>query len=169
MNSGLSAQTSPSCEDLSFLLGIQGCTTQDKTLFTVTVKAKNAGSGTAGFTGVDIIGEGVSISSVSSGGTYTLTAPEIIPEGEEEEEEEVIPEGETEEGIGEEEEEILPEGETEEGEGEEVVQEEGVPAGGLLAAIGAIPLNLKVLLGIAVVVIIGLIILWLIRKKKTKV
>jgi len=74
IGSGISAQTSPSCDNLSFLLGIQGCTTSSKTLFTVTVKAKNADVGTANFTGVDIIGEGVSISSASSGGSYTITS-----------------------------------------------------------------------------------------------
>lgn len=75
MGSGISAQTSPSCDDLSFLLGIQGCTTsKKKTLFTVRVKAKSAGSATVEFTGVDIIGEGVSISSVSSGGSYTIVS-----------------------------------------------------------------------------------------------
>ena len=75
MGSAIGTQTSPSCDDLSFLLGILGCTTSDKTIFTVTVKAESAGSGTAIFTGVDIIGEGVSISSTSSGGTYTITSP----------------------------------------------------------------------------------------------
>jgi len=74
MGSDISAQTLPSCDNLSFLLGIQGCTTDNKTLFTVTVRAKNAGSGTANFTGVDIIGEGVSISSSSSGGSYAITS-----------------------------------------------------------------------------------------------
>jgi len=75
MGSAISAQTSPSCDDLSFLLGIQGCTTSDKTIFTVTVKAESAGSGTASFTGVDIIGEGISISSTSLSGSYTITSP----------------------------------------------------------------------------------------------
>ena len=65
MGTGVNAQTSPSCDDLSFLLGVQGCTTDDKTLFTVTVKAKTVGIGTANFTGVDIIGEGVSLSTAS--------------------------------------------------------------------------------------------------------
>jgi len=44
MGSSISAQTSPSCDDLSFLLGIQGCTTSDTTIFKVTVKAESAGS-----------------------------------------------------------------------------------------------------------------------------
>lgn len=74
MGSGISAQSSPSCDDLSFLLGIQGCATSKKTLFTVTVKAENAGSATASFTEVDVIGEGVPISFVSSGGTYTISS-----------------------------------------------------------------------------------------------
>ena len=74
--SGISVQSSPSCDDLSFLIGIQGCTIQDKTLFTVTVKANSSGTATASFSGVDIIGEGVSISSAFSNGIYTLTVHE---------------------------------------------------------------------------------------------
>ena len=72
---GLLAQSSPSCEDLYFLIGIPGCTTSDKTLFTVTVKAGSARMATANFTRIDIIGEGVSISSAFSGGSYTLISP----------------------------------------------------------------------------------------------
>jgi len=72
MEEGLLAQSSPSCDDLYFLIGIPGCATNSKTLFTVTVKAGSAGNATANFTRVDIIGEGVSISSAFSGGSYTL-------------------------------------------------------------------------------------------------
>lgn len=72
MGSDISSQTAPSCDDLNFLLGIQKCTTSKKTLFTITVKAKDAGSGTINFTGVDIIGEGVSLGSTSSSGNYTI-------------------------------------------------------------------------------------------------
>ncbi len=75
MGNEISAQTSPSCDDLSFVLGIQGCTANDKTLFTVTAKATSAGTGTANFTRIDLIGEGVSISSTSSNGSYTITSP----------------------------------------------------------------------------------------------
>ncbi len=66
------------CSNLYFSLGIPRCTTENKTLFTVRVKAKNAGTATADFTGVDIIGEGVSVSSDSSGGSYSLIIPETI-------------------------------------------------------------------------------------------
>jgi len=74
MGSGISVQDSPSCDDLGFLIGIQGCTTNNKTLFTVRVKTKSAGVATANFTGVDIIGEGVSISSDSIGCDYTVSS-----------------------------------------------------------------------------------------------
>ncbi len=74
---GVSVQSWPSCSNLYFLLGIQGCTTSNKTLFTVNVRAGSAGTATANLTGVDIIGEGVSISSLSSGGSYTLTS--LVP------------------------------------------------------------------------------------------
>lgn len=72
---GIMAQGSPSCSNLYFLLGIPGCTTDKKALFSVTAKAGNVGVATANFSGVDIIGEGVSISSTSSGGSYAITSP----------------------------------------------------------------------------------------------
>ena len=77
IGSGISVQTSPSCNNLYFLLGIQGCTTNNKTLFILTVKGESSGTATANFSGIDIIGEGVSISSASSGGSYTLTS--LVP------------------------------------------------------------------------------------------
>ena len=98
------------------------------------------------------------------------------------EEEDIIPEGKTEEGMGEETEEgeiisgeeiiseeseeeaVIEEGEPQEGEAK-VVQETD-DRRGWLAAIGVIPLNLKVLLGIAIVVIIGLIVLKVIRMRR---
>jgi len=72
------------CSNLYFSLGIPTCTMENKTLFTVTVKAENAGTATANFSGIDIIGEGVPISSISSGGTYSLIIPEeiVVPEEE---------------------------------------------------------------------------------------
>lgn len=72
------------CSNLYFSLGIPTCTTENKTLFTVTVKAENAGTATANFSGIDIIGEGVPISSIFSGGTYSLIIPEEIVAPEEE-------------------------------------------------------------------------------------
>jgi len=98
------------------------------------------------------------------------------------EEEDIIPEGKTEEGMGEETEEgeiisgeeiiseeseeeaVIEEGEPQEGEAK-VVQETD-DRRGWLAAIGVIPLNLKVLLGIAIVVIIGLIVLKVTRMRR---
>ncbi len=74
MVDGVMAQSSPTCNNLYFLIGIPGCTTSNKTLFTVNVKAGSAGIAAANFTGVDIIGEGMSVSSASVGGSYTLTA-----------------------------------------------------------------------------------------------
>jgi hypothetical protein len=75
LGSNIIAQSSPSCENPYFLLGIPGCTTNDTLLFTVTVKGESVGLATANFTGVDIIGEGKSISSSSAGGNYTLLSP----------------------------------------------------------------------------------------------
>lgn len=75
---GIMAQSSPSCGNLYFLFGIPSCSDESKTLFTITVKANNVGAATADFTGIDIIGEGVSVSSDSSGGSYNLVKPETV-------------------------------------------------------------------------------------------
>ncbi len=78
LGEGIMAQSSPSCSNLYFLFGIPGCSTKDKTLFTIRVRAKSAGTATIGFTGIDIIGEGVPISSNSSEGSYSIVIPETI-------------------------------------------------------------------------------------------
>jgi len=60
------------------------------------------------------------------------------------------------------------EGVTEEEEVEERTLGEVFAAEGLLAAIGALPFNLKVILILVGIIIVGLLILWLIRKRKIK-
>ena len=77
LKEGILAQTSPSCANSYFLLGIPECTTTNKTLFTVKVKGDKTGVATVSFTNVDIIGEGVSISSASLAGNYTLISPSV--------------------------------------------------------------------------------------------
>ena len=72
---GISVQTLPSCDEFRFLLGLQGCTTKEKTLFTVTVRAEEIGTGTAELNGVEMIGQGALISSVSSSnGSYDIAS-----------------------------------------------------------------------------------------------
>ncbi|MCX6704856.1 MAG: hypothetical protein NT162_00760 [Candidatus Woesebacteria bacterium] len=65
-------QSSPTCSSPYFLIGVPNCTMVDNALFTVSAKAKNAGIATISFTGVDIIGEGVSVGSASISGSYTI-------------------------------------------------------------------------------------------------
>jgi len=65
-------QSAPTCSNPHFLIGAPGCTTADKTLFMVSVKAESAGAASIGFTGVDIIGEGVSVGLASAGGNYII-------------------------------------------------------------------------------------------------
>ncbi len=73
-------QSSPTCSNPHFLIGVPSCTTADKALFTVSAKAGNVGTASISFTGVDIIGEGVSIGSASISGNYTINAvPKPIP------------------------------------------------------------------------------------------
>jgi hypothetical protein len=71
---GLMAQTAPTCSDPRFVIGIPNCATSDKTLLTASVKAGSAGTASISVTGVDIIGEGVSVGSVSTKGNYTINA-----------------------------------------------------------------------------------------------
>ncbi len=70
----VTAQSSPSCSNPHFLIGIPSCTTSDKVLFTTSVKAGGAGPASISFTGVDIIGEGVSAGSASISGNYTINS-----------------------------------------------------------------------------------------------
>ncbi|MFH1129229.1 MAG: hypothetical protein V1686_00620 [Patescibacteria group bacterium] len=74
------AQSSPTCSNPHFLIGIPGCTTSDKALLTLSVKAENAGTASINATGVDIIGEGASVGSTSISGNYTIdTVPKPKP------------------------------------------------------------------------------------------
>jgi hypothetical protein len=70
--SDVTPQTSPTLFNTHFLIGIPGCTTVNKTLFTLSVKAEKAGVATLGFKDVDLIGEGTSLGSAYTGGNYTI-------------------------------------------------------------------------------------------------
>jgi hypothetical protein len=73
-------QSSPTCSNPHFLIGVPSCTTADKVLFTVSVKAGSVGTASINLTGVDIIGEGVSVGSASISGNYTINAvPTLTP------------------------------------------------------------------------------------------
>jgi len=71
---GVMAQSSPTCSNPHFLIGVPNCATSDKTLLTISVKAGNAGNASISVTGVDIIGEGSSVGSTSTKGNYTINA-----------------------------------------------------------------------------------------------
>jgi len=72
--SDVMAQSSPTCSNPYFLIGIPNCTTLDKTLLTLSVQAGNAGTASINATSVDIIGEGASVGSASTGGNYTVNS-----------------------------------------------------------------------------------------------
>ncbi|MDD3101941.1 MAG: hypothetical protein PHE59_02245 [Patescibacteria group bacterium] len=78
LSSGLQALSSPSCSSPYFLIGIPSCTVSDRTLMTVSVKAENAKPSSISFKGVDIIGEGTSVSNTSVAGNYNV-APVVKP------------------------------------------------------------------------------------------
>ncbi len=77
---GLWVQSSPTCASPYFLIGIPGGTTVDKVLFKVSVNSPLQGQSTLAVKAVDIIGEGVSLSTVSNGGEYTITPTAPISE-----------------------------------------------------------------------------------------
>jgi len=77
VGSGIMAQKSPTCADPSFLLGIPNCSINNETLLTVTVKAEQAGSAVVSFANVDVVGEGFSLSTSSTNGTYEIT---VVPD-----------------------------------------------------------------------------------------
>jgi len=81
VSSDVLAQTSPTCTNPYFLIGIPSCTISDKAVLSVSVKAENAaGTATISLTGVDIIDDnGKSISTDSIGGVYTIVAPVATP------------------------------------------------------------------------------------------
>ena len=75
---GLMTQSSPTCANPYFLVGIPSCTTENKILFTVSTKAGSAGVSSISATGVDVIGEGKSIGNSLVNGTYTINAV-VVP------------------------------------------------------------------------------------------
>ena len=78
--SDVMAQSSPTCSNPHFLIGIPNCTTSDKTLLTVSVRAGTAGVASISIASVDVIGEGSSVGSASTKGNYTINAiPKAIP------------------------------------------------------------------------------------------
>lgn len=77
--SDVMVQTSPTCANPYFFIGVPNCTVSDKALMTMSVKAGNAGVASIVTTGVDIIGEGASVGSTSINGSYTVNAVSVEP------------------------------------------------------------------------------------------
>ncbi len=71
---GLMAQSAPTCSNPHFLIGIPNGTIADKVLLTTSVRSRSVGVASINSTGVDIIGEGVSVGSASMSGNYTINA-----------------------------------------------------------------------------------------------
>lgn len=72
--SDVMVQSTPTCSNPHYLIGIPNCTTSDKTLLTVSVKAGDKGTASLGNSDIDIIGEGISLGSVSVGGSYIINS-----------------------------------------------------------------------------------------------
>ncbi|MFA5072227.1 MAG: hypothetical protein WC511_07825 [Candidatus Pacearchaeota archaeon] len=78
LDSGVIAQVSPTCNNPYYLIGIPSCAVANKELLTVSVKAGVAGTASISHSGVDIIGEGVSIGSSSVGSNYTINSVPVV-------------------------------------------------------------------------------------------
>jgi len=171
MADGLMAQSSPTCSNPYFLIGIPGCTTADsKTLFTVNVKANAVGSATASLTGVDIIGEGNSLSSNSSGGNYKINALSV-PQKVETEVKNIqatpkvssTPASTTETTTEEQQGTQEPQ---ETNDQPSVTQTEELSQTGFLATIASAPLNMKIIVSLIIIVLIVLTVLWFMGRLK---
>ena len=74
VDSGLMAQSAPTCSNPKFVLGIPNCTTSAKNLLTVSVKGNAPGQAVLYFSGVKVIGAGTDVAFQSIGGLYNITA-----------------------------------------------------------------------------------------------
>lgn len=72
--SRIMAQTSPTCSNPNFVLGIPGCATSNTKLFTISSVAGNPGSASISFTNVNLVGTGVSVGNASLAANYTINA-----------------------------------------------------------------------------------------------
>ena len=72
--SGLIAATAPTCANPNFLIGIPKCTTIPQNIFSMSIKANQAGLSTLSFTGLRIMGAGAGVSSVWYGGAYNIAS-----------------------------------------------------------------------------------------------
>ena len=70
--SGLMPQTTPTCLNPNFTLGIPRCTTAIENILTVSVKGGSVGQATASLSNAKVIGVGVLIPSSLNGGTYNI-------------------------------------------------------------------------------------------------
>ena len=76
--------TWPTCSNPKFIVGFHGGTMSDKTLMTISVKTANTNPSSINFKGIDIIGEGVSVSNAAVAGNYNVApvvkpAPVVVP------------------------------------------------------------------------------------------
>ena len=69
---GVIVESTPTCANPHFIIGIPHCTTTNTTLLKLTISSQVEGSGTIKLSKVDVIGEGVTVSSDSIGAKYTI-------------------------------------------------------------------------------------------------
>ena len=74
---GLMAQTTPTCANPSFTIGIPKCTTAVQNILSISTKGSSAGQAGLALSGVNIIGAGFAVPFNTQNGVYTITAPLI--------------------------------------------------------------------------------------------
>ena len=75
---GVMAQSSPTCANPSFLVGIPKCTTSMQNIFSVSVKGTQVGQASLSFPEIKVVGVGVDVPSIWQGGSYNITAAQPI-------------------------------------------------------------------------------------------
>lgn len=77
VESGLMAQTAPTCASPTFTIGIPSCVTASKNLLSVFVKAEQAGEAKLSLIGVKIIGAGADVAFSPLPATYAVKAVQV--------------------------------------------------------------------------------------------
>lgn len=72
--SGLIAQTTPTCSNPSFVIGIPKCTTVNQNILTVSVKGNSVGQAATSIVSGKVIGVGAEIAFSAKAGAYSITA-----------------------------------------------------------------------------------------------
>lgn len=80
---GLVAQVSPTCNSPNFVIGIPDCATAQQNLFSISVKAGNAGQAGISITQEEVISDGIALATIIQNGKYNIEPAPVLTQTEE--------------------------------------------------------------------------------------